>query len=266
MMVLDGGIPPLSSSSSTNTLPTYPGTEVGRSPPRPGLPHTASESTLTKEALLNILEMRARGVSLGSITDPSYIQQIHSLEDRLKIARTSFDERESSLEAAIRSEEEKHQREIERFRKKMEEFDKQRAAIARQQNGDSAVLSDANGSSGALDESLRLLAQGESLVSGNAQNPSAMLVEFDNDSLDAPTTAKMLLQQCYAGFALNGCKDLNTSAGFHKDHSFETQFTDPNVMSRQYCLQCCTKPVPIATGADETWNLSCPLNDLQRSV
>uniref|UniRef100_H3GKK5 Protein kinase domain-containing protein n=1 Tax=Phytophthora ramorum TaxID=164328 RepID=H3GKK5_PHYRM len=181
MMVLDGGIPPLSSSSSTNTLPTYPGTEVGRSPPRPGLPHTASESTLTKEALLNILEMRARGVSLGSITDPSYIQQIHSLEDRLKIARTSFDERESSLEAAIRSEEEKHQREIERFRKKMEEFDKQRAAIARQQNGDSAVLSDANGSSGALDESLRLLAQGESLVSGNAQNPSAMLVEFDND-------------------------------------------------------------------------------------
>ncbi|OWZ23640.1 hypothetical protein PHMEG_0001444 [Phytophthora megakarya] len=34
-------------------------------------------------------------------------------------------------------------------------------------------------------------------------------------------------------------------------------------MIRQYCLQCCTNPVPL-TGADETWNLSCPLNDLQR--
>ncbi|KAE9009764.1 hypothetical protein PR003_g15947 [Phytophthora rubi] len=80
---------------------------------------------------------------------------------------------------------------------------------------------------------------------------------------DAPTTVKVLLQQCYAGFALNGCTDLNASAGFHKDYSFETQFTDPSLMSRQYCLQCCSKPVPL-TGADETWNLSCPLNDLQR--
>jgi hypothetical protein len=72
------------------------------------------------------------------------------------------------------------------------------------------------------------------------------------------------LQQCYAGFALNGCTDLNASAGFHKDYSFETQFTDPSLRNRQYCLQCCTKPVPLVTGADETWNLSCPLNDLQR--
>eukprot|EP00644_Phytophthora_capsici_P002779 jgi/Phyca11/510218/fgenesh2_kg.PHYCAscaffold_55_\ len=118
---------------------------------------------------------------MGSIADPTYVQQIHQLEDRLKIARTSFDERESSLEAAIRSEEEKHQREIERFRKKMEEFDKQRAAIARQQNGESAVLSEPNGSSTALDESLQLLAQGESSAIPNVQNPSAMLVEFDND-------------------------------------------------------------------------------------
>lgn len=120
---------------------------------------------------------------MGSIADPSYVQQIHQLEDRLKIARTSFDERESSLEAAIRSEEEKHQREIERFRKKMEEFDKQRAAIARQHNGgDSAVFSEANGSSStALDESLRLLAQGESLANASVQNPSSMLVEFDID-------------------------------------------------------------------------------------
>ncbi|KAG7390151.1 hypothetical protein PHYPSEUDO_008605 [Phytophthora pseudosyringae] len=83
-------------------------------------------------------------------------------------------------------------------------------------------------------------------------------------SLDTPTTVKTLLQQCYAGFALNGCQDLNASAGFQKDYAFETQFTDPSLMSRQYCLQCCTKPVPITTGADETWNLSCPLNDLQR--
>ncbi|GLE00396.1 hypothetical protein PINS_up009153 [Pythium insidiosum] len=35
-------------------------------------------------------------------------------------------------------------------------------------------------------------------------------------------------------------------------------------MTQPYCLQCCTKPVPRLTGADETWNLSCPLNDLQR--
>jgi WNK lysine deficient protein kinase len=180
LIMLDGGVP-LSTSSSTGVLPAFPANEVARSPPRPGLPHTASESTLTKEALLNILEMRARGVSMGSIADPTYVQQIHQLEDRLKVARSSFDERESSLEAAIRSEEEKHQREIERFRKKMEEFDKQRAAIARQQNGDSAVYSDANGSSTALDESLRLLSQGESLMPSTAQNPSALLVEFDND-------------------------------------------------------------------------------------
>ncbi|GMF27590.1 unnamed protein product [Phytophthora fragariaefolia] len=184
LMVLDGSVsaPPLSTSTSTSALPSFPSSEVGRSPPRPSLPHAGSESTLTKEALLNILEMQARGVSMGSLADPSYIQQIHQLEDRLKIARTSFDERESSLEAQIRSEEEKHQREIERFRKKMEEFDKQRAAIARQQNGgESAVFSETNGSSTGLDESLRMLAQGESLANADALNPSAMLVEFDND-------------------------------------------------------------------------------------
>ncbi|ETI45746.1 hypothetical protein F441_09706 [Phytophthora nicotianae CJ01A1] len=82
-------------------------------------------------------------------------------------------------------------------------------------------------------------------------------------SLDTPTTVTSLLQQCYAGFALNGCKDLNASAGFHKAYTFETQFTDPWLMNQQYCLQCCTNPVP-RLGADETWNLSCPLNDVQR--
>ncbi|EEY62011.1 uncharacterized protein PITG_13998 [Phytophthora infestans T30-4] len=40
-------------------------------------------------------------------------------------------------------------------------------------------------------------------------------------------------------------------------------FTDPHLTNQQYCLQCCTNPVPL-TGADETWNLSCPLNDVQR--
>lgn len=181
LMVLDaGGL--LNSSSSSASIPTYPVNEVGRSPPRPGLPHTASESTLTKEALLNILEMRSRGVSMGSLTDPTFVQQLHNLEDSLSIARTGFDDPESSLEAAIRSEEEKHQREIERFRKKMEEFDRQRAAIARQQNGDGALHTDANGSSAALEENLRALAQGEQLSSSIPQNASsATLVESDND-------------------------------------------------------------------------------------
>ncbi|CAI5716452.1 unnamed protein product [Peronospora effusa] len=175
LMVVDGSISP--GSSNAGALLPFSGDEVGRSPPRPGLTHTVSESTLTKEALLSILEMRARGVSMGSIAESTYVQQIHQLEDRLKIARTSFDERESSLEAAIRSEEEKHQREIERFRKKMEEFDKQRAAIARQQNGDGT----ANCSSTALDESLKLFGQGELLANEYVQDSSTGLVEFDSD-------------------------------------------------------------------------------------
>ncbi|KAF1789431.1 Protein kinase-like domain [Phytophthora cactorum] len=234
LMVLDGSIP-LSSSSSIRVRFRLPSNDVVRSPPRPGLPHTASESTLTKEALLSILEMRARGVSMGSIADPAYVQQIHQLEDRLKIARTSFNEQESSLEAAIRSEEEKHQR---------EEFDKQRAAIARQQNGESAVFSDANGSSTALDENLRLLSQGESLSNANAQNPSAMLVEFDSD----------------VGLPVDGSDEepspsasVPTSVTMQVNASTEATARPPSVPN----------PVPI-TGADETWNLSCPLNDVQR--
>ncbi|KAF4324392.1 hypothetical protein BBO99_00001619 [Phytophthora kernoviae] len=142
LMVLDSNAA-LGNSTSNPSAPTYPVNDIGRSPPRPGLPHTASESTLTKETLLNILEMRARGMSTGSLTDPAFVQQLHNLED--SFPRNDFDDRESSLEAAIRSEEEKHQREIERFRKKMEEFDRQRAAIARQQNGgDGAMHADAN--------------------------------------------------------------------------------------------------------------------------
>jgi hypothetical protein len=114
-------------------------TESGpRSPSHASLSHASSESTLATETLLSkleLLELRERGVSIGSLKDPLYIQKVHSFEDRMKVARSAFDERESTLEAAIRSEEEKHQREIERFRKKMEELNKQRAAITRQQNG-----------------------------------------------------------------------------------------------------------------------------------
>ncbi|TYZ58373.1 hypothetical protein PybrP1_006181, partial [[Pythium] brassicae (nom. inval.)] len=82
-------------------------------------------------------------------------------------------------------------------------------------------------------------------------------------SLDKRSSAAWLLDQCYAGFTLNSCQDLNATAGFDKDYSFATQFTDPAKLKQQFCLQCCTKPVP-AAGADETWNLTCPLNDLQR--
>ncbi|CAH0521244.1 unnamed protein product [Peronospora belbahrii] len=186
LMVVDGGIPSGGSSSSSGASLPFPN-EVSRSPPQPGHGHAASKSNLTKEALLSILEMRARGMSMGSVADATYVQQIHQLEDRLKIARTSFDERESSLEAAIRSEEEKHQREIERFRKKMEEFDKQRAAILRQQNGDSV----ANGSSStALDESLRLVGQEDLLATANAPNLSTD-VDFNSD----------------VGFSLSGSDD-----------------------------------------------------------
>ncbi|KAJ0412258.1 hypothetical protein ATCC90586_006644 [Pythium insidiosum] len=80
-------------------------------------------------------------------------------------------------------------------------------------------------------------------------------------TLDRTTTAERLLEQCFTGFSLNGCKDRNTT---RKDFAFSSQFTDATKMTQPYCLQCCTKPVPRLTGADETWNLSCPLNDLQR--
>ncbi|CAI5719292.1 unnamed protein product [Hyaloperonospora brassicae] len=177
LMVPDGSV---SSRSSSGSHPAQlSGNELGRSPPRPGLSHSASESGFTNEALISILEKQARGVSMGSIVDPTYAQQIHQLEDRLKIARSSFDERESSLEAAIRNEEEKHQREIERFRKKMEEFDKQRAAIARQHNGEGVVGYDVNGSPPTLNESLGLLAQGESLAMPSDRSSSAVRAEYD---------------------------------------------------------------------------------------
>ncbi|KAI9913831.1 hypothetical protein PsorP6_005137 [Peronosclerospora sorghi] len=178
MLHENGGFPPGNTSTSA-PLP-FSGNEMSCSPPRPGFVHAANESTFTKEALRSILEMRAGGMSMGSTADPTYVQQIHQLEDRIKMARTSFDERESSLEAAIRSEEEKHQREIERFRKKMEEFDKQRAAIARQQNGEGVMLNDANGSSATLDNNW-LLAQGEAVGNANVPNPLVGSMEFDSN-------------------------------------------------------------------------------------
>lgn len=133
LLVLDPG----SAASSSTSTASYPLNDGTRSPPHGPLSHAASESVLSTEALLSKLELRERGVSIGSLKDPHFIQKVHNFEDRMKVARSAFDERESTLEAAIRSEEEKHQREIERFRKKMEEFNKQRAAIARQQNGGS---------------------------------------------------------------------------------------------------------------------------------
>jgi hypothetical protein len=143
VMMLDpsgAGVSVAVSPSVNSTVVGFaPMTESGpRSPSHASLSHASSESTLATETLLSkleLLELRERGVSIGSLKDPLYIQKVHSFEDRMKVARSAFDERESTLEAAIRSEEEKHQREIERFRKKMEELNKQRAAITRQQNG-----------------------------------------------------------------------------------------------------------------------------------
>lgn len=96
--------------------------------------HSQSEMVLNDEPPVKP-ELRDRGMSIGSLSDAGYMTKVQNFEDRMKVARSAFDERESTLEAAIRSEEEKHQREIERFRKKMQEFEekKQRAALARQE-------------------------------------------------------------------------------------------------------------------------------------
>lgn len=96
--------------------------------------HSQSDLLLNDEPPVKP-ELRDRGMSIGSLSDAGYMTKVQNFEDRMKVARSAFDERESTLEAAIRSEEEKHQREIERFRKKMQEFEekKQRAALARQE-------------------------------------------------------------------------------------------------------------------------------------
>lgn len=98
------------------------------------LSHAASEN-----ALYNIDDVGSpefeHGISMGSSSDANYIRAVKHFEDRIKLARSAFDERESSLEAAIKSEEEKHQREIERIRKKMQQFSEKtaRATMARQE-------------------------------------------------------------------------------------------------------------------------------------
>jgi hypothetical protein len=88
-----------------------------------------------------------------------------------------------------------------------------------------------------------------------------LLRNHDSNPIDKGTTVELLLEQCFSGFALNNCQDTNTT--IKKDYSFSSQFTDIVYKNNQYCLQCCSKPVPV-TGADETWALVCPLNDLQR--
>ncbi|KAF1331122.1 Wnk protein kinase, partial [Globisporangium splendens] len=133
----DGSL--VNSSSSTAS---YASSDVGRSPH-----HTAQLVHATSELGLHLddnfpmqMDSWERGISLGSVSDPNFIRKVQGLEDHMKIARSAFDERDLNLVAAIRSEEEKHQREVERFRKKLEELNKQRQAIANpdqaQQNGD----------------------------------------------------------------------------------------------------------------------------------
>jgi hypothetical protein len=70
-------------------------------------------------------------------------------------------------------------------------------------------------------------------------------------------SASRLLDRCFAGFALSGCVDRSLS---RKAFVFTSQFQDT---SQPYCLQCCTHPVP-TSGADELWDLACPLNAAQR--
>ena len=69
----------------------------------------------------------------SEVDNPEFLRQYRNYEGKLQIAQSAFDQRELSLEAAIKSEEEKHLREMERYKKKMEEFErkKQRAALAR---------------------------------------------------------------------------------------------------------------------------------------
>lgn len=73
----------------------------------------------------------------------------------------------------------------------------------------------------------------------------------------ASASASRLLDRCFAGFALSGCVDRSDS---RKAYVFTSQFQDT---SQPYCLQCCTHPVP-TSGADELWDLACPLNAAQR--
>lgn len=102
---------------------------VHRFPPTP-LVHASSEIFSNTDDPFPKQAEWERGVSVGSVSDPNFVRKVLGMEDRLKIARSAFDERDSNLVAAMREVEERHQREIERFRQHMEELSKQRAAIA----------------------------------------------------------------------------------------------------------------------------------------
>ncbi|TYZ68215.1 hypothetical protein PybrP1_010012 [[Pythium] brassicae (nom. inval.)] len=126
----DGPGPGTSLSASTASVASS--SDVPRSPLlHPQLLHAASEIMLNADdSFPKIVEGWERGISVGSVTDPNFMRRVHGMEDRLKIARSAFDERDSNLVAAMRDAEEKHLREVERFRRQMEELSKQRAAIA----------------------------------------------------------------------------------------------------------------------------------------
>lgn len=117
-------------SSSTASIGSS--SDVPRSPHlHPQLMHATSEiSMISDDHFPAQVEGWERGISVGSVNDPNFMRKVHGMEDRLKIARSAFDERDSNLVAAMRDAEEKHQREVERFRRQMEELSKQRAAIA----------------------------------------------------------------------------------------------------------------------------------------
>uniref|UniRef100_K3WMQ3 Uncharacterized protein n=1 Tax=Globisporangium ultimum (strain ATCC 200006 / CBS 805.95 / DAOM BR144) TaxID=431595 RepID=K3WMQ3_GLOUD len=128
--------------NSSSSTASFASSDIGRSPHHTAqLMHATSELGLhSDDGFPMQMDSWERGISLGSVSDPNFIRKVQGLEDHMKIARSAFDERDLNLVAAIRSEEEKHQREVERFRKKLEELNKQRQAIANtdqtQQNGD----------------------------------------------------------------------------------------------------------------------------------
>lgn len=124
--------PDSSAASVSSSAPTVASIDVPRSPHVTSqLVHAASEISLTDDHLFpKQPEGWERGISVGSVNDPTFMRKVHGMEDRLKIARSAFDERDSNLVAAMREAEEKHLREVERFRRQMEELSKQRAAIA----------------------------------------------------------------------------------------------------------------------------------------
>lgn len=128
-----------SAVNSSSSTASFASSDISRSPHLSAqLLHAASEIGLHSDDSFPMqLDSWERGISLGSVSDPNFIRKVQKIEDRMKIARSAFDERDLNLVAAIRSEEEKHQREVERFRRKLEELNKQRAAIAYpDQNGD----------------------------------------------------------------------------------------------------------------------------------